>query len=150
MYSTMRFIFNLISTFNALFNIQISIQHSTIHFKFNSSFTNSIIYSTISTICSTSNYSFNIQLLIQHSTIHSTFNYSFQFINSFEPSLLLVSGAYHCLLKTWRRRLECRLRKQNLVKMKQVSTSMWSLTFHGFLTQFFKQLTRFPCHQTVY
>ena len=35
----MRFIFNLYSTFNALFNIQISIQHSTIHFKFNSSFT---------------------------------------------------------------------------------------------------------------
>ena len=56
MYSTMRFIFNLYSTFNALFNIQISIQHSTIHFKFNSSFTHSIIYSTISTAGSTFNY----------------------------------------------------------------------------------------------
>ena len=140
MYSTMRFIFNLHSSFNALFNIQLSIQHSAIHFKFNSSFTHSIIFSTTSTICSKFNYSFNIQLFIQHSTIYSTFNYSFQFIKSFEPSLLLVSDAYYCLLKTWqRRRLECRLRTQNLVKVKQVSTSMWSLTFHGFLTLFFKK-----------
>ena len=110
MCSTMRLIFNLYSTFNALFNIQLRIQHSTIHFIFNSLFTHSIIYSTIS-------------------TIHSTFNYSF---NSFEPSLLLVSHKDHCLLKTWRRRLECRLRKQKLVKMTQGSTSMWSLTFQGF------------------
>ena len=28
--------------------------------------------------------------------------------------------------------------------MKQGSTSMWSLTFQGFLTRFFKELTRFP------
>ena len=103
----MRFIFNLHSTFNVLFNIQLSIQHSTIHFEFNSSFTHSIIYSIISTSYSTFNYSFNIQLFIQYSTIHSTFNYSFQFIKSFESSLLLVSDAYHCLLKTWRRWLGC-------------------------------------------
>ena len=31
--------------------------------------------------------------------------------NSFEPSLLLVSDTDHCLLKTWRQRLECPLRK---------------------------------------
>ena len=30
------------------------------------------------------------------------------------------------------------------MKMTQGSTSMWSLTFQGFLTQFFKELTRFP------
>ena len=65
---------HLYSTFNALFNIQLRIQHSTIHFIFNSFFAPSIIYSTIST-----NYS-----ILKHSTIHSTFN-------SFEPSLLLVS-----------------------------------------------------------
>ena len=82
MCSTMRLIFNLYSTFNALFNIQLRIQHSTIHFIFNSLFTHSIIYSTISTIYST------------------WFNYSF---NSFAPSLLLVSETDHCLLKTWQR-----------------------------------------------
>ena len=48
MCSTMRLIFNLYSTFNALFNIQLRIQHSTIHVIFNSLFTHSIIYSTIS------------------------------------------------------------------------------------------------------
>ena len=36
MCSTMCLIFNLYSTFNALFNIQLRIQHSTIHFIFNS------------------------------------------------------------------------------------------------------------------
>ena len=107
----MRSIFNLYSTFNALFNIQLPIQHSTIHFIFNSSFTHSIIYSTVSTIYSTFNFNFqNIQLFIQHSTIYSTFNNSFniqlfvsiQLItrgegpgNEFffpEPSLFLVSN----------------------------------------------------------
>ena len=58
MCSTMRLIFNLYSTFNALFNIQLRIQHSTIHFIFNSLFTHSIIYSTISTIYSTFNFNF--------------------------------------------------------------------------------------------
>ena len=58
MCSTMPLIFNLHSTFNALFNIQIRIQHSTIHFIFNSLFTHSIIYSTISTIYSTFNFNF--------------------------------------------------------------------------------------------
>ena len=62
MCSTMGLIFNLYSTFNALFNIQLRIQHSTIHFIFNSLFTHSIIYSTISTIYSTFNL---IQLFIQ-------------------------------------------------------------------------------------
>ena len=81
----MRSIFNLYSTFNALFNIQLPIQHSTIHFIFNSSFTHSIIYSTVSTIYSTFNFN-----SFKHSTVHSTFNFSF---NSFEPSLLLVSDA---------------------------------------------------------
>ena len=58
MCSTMRLVFNLYSTFNALFNIQLRIQHSTIHFIFNSLFTHSIIYSTISTIYSTFNFNF--------------------------------------------------------------------------------------------
>ena len=64
--------FNLYSTFNALFNVRLSIQHSTIHFEFNYLFNNF-------------NYLFNIQLYIQHSIyyIHSVFNYSFQFIKSF-------------------------------------------------------------------
>ena len=62
MCSAMRSIFNLYSTFNALFYIQLRIQHSTIHFIFNSLFTHSIIYSTISTIYSTFNL---IQLFIQ-------------------------------------------------------------------------------------
>ena len=52
MYSTIRL------TFNALFNIQLRIQHSTILFIFNSSFIHSIIYSTISTIYSTFNLNF--------------------------------------------------------------------------------------------
>ena len=56
MCSTMCLIFNLYSTFNALFNIQLRIQHSTIHFIFNSlsacTYSWSIIYSTISTIYS--------------------------------------------------------------------------------------------------
>ena len=56
----MRLIFNLYSTFNALFNIQLRIQHSTIHFIFNSFFTHSIIYSTISTIYSTFNFNFTL------------------------------------------------------------------------------------------
>ena len=93
------------------------------------------------------NYAFNIQLIfntqrvIQYSTSHSTFNYSF---NSFEPSLFLVSDTDHCLLQTWRwRRLECWLRKKKLMKVTQASTSMWSLPFQGFLTRFFKELTRF-------
>ena len=60
MCSTMRLIFNLYSTFNALFNIQLRIQHSTIHFIFNSLFTHSIIYSTISTIYSTFNFNFTL------------------------------------------------------------------------------------------
>ena len=60
MCSTMRLIFNLHSTFNALFNIQLRIQHSTIHFIFNSLFTHSIIYSTISTIYSTFNFNFTL------------------------------------------------------------------------------------------
>ena len=94
MCSTMSLIFNLYSTFNALFNIQLRIQHSTIHFIFNSLCTHTIMYSTISTIYSTFNfnfktfnYSFNIQLfvrhstLIQHSTIHSTFNFNFKTFN---------------------------------------------------------------------
>ena len=34
MCSTMRLIFNFYSTFNALFNIQLRLQHSTIHFIF--------------------------------------------------------------------------------------------------------------------
>ena len=144
MCSTMRLIFNLYSTFNALFNIQLRIQHSTIHFIFNSLFTHTIIYSTISTIYSTFNfnfktfnYSFNIQLfvrhstLIQHSTIHST----------------LLSPHYFwsvTQIKTWWRRLQCRPRKKKLMKMTQGSTSMLSLTFQSFLTRFFKELTRFP------
>ena len=61
MYSTMRLIFNLYSTvtFNALFNIQIPIQHSTIHL---------------------SHLSLQqFQLFIQHSTIvFKMFNYSFK------------------------------------------------------------------------
>ena len=69
MCSTMRLIFNLYSTFNALFNIQLRIQHSTIHFIFNSLFTHSIIYSTIATIYSAFNF-------------NSTLNYSF---NSLSP-----------------------------------------------------------------
>ena len=73
---------HLYSTFNALFNIQLRIQHSTIHFIFNSFFAPSIIYSTISTIYS----------ILKHSTIHSTFN-------SFEPSLLLVSDTDSLLVK---------------------------------------------------
>ena len=60
MCSTMRLIFNLYSTFNALFNIQLRIQHSTIHFIFNSLFTHSITYSTISTIYSTFNFNFTL------------------------------------------------------------------------------------------
>ena len=78
----MRLISNLYSTFNAFFNIQLRIQHSTIHFIFNSFFASSIIYSTISTIYS----------ILKHSTIHSTFN-------SFEPSLLLVSDTDSLLVK---------------------------------------------------
>ena len=58
MCSTMRLIFNLYSTFNALFNIQLCIQHSTIHVIFNSLFTHTIIYSTISTIYSAFNFNF--------------------------------------------------------------------------------------------
>ena len=42
------------------------------------------------------------------------------------------------------RQLECRLRKQKLMKMAQGSTTMWSLTFQGFLTRFFKEVTKFP------
>ena len=92
MCSTMRLIFNLYSTFNALFNFQLRIQHSTIHYIFNSFFTHSITVSIQ-----------QFQPFIQHSTlIFKTFNYSF---NSFGPSLLLVSDTDHCLLKTWRRRL---------------------------------------------
>ena len=60
MCSTMRLIFNLHSTFNALFNIQLCIQQSTIHFIFNSLFTHSITYSTISTIYSTFNFNFTL------------------------------------------------------------------------------------------
>ena len=58
MCSTMRLKFNLYSTFNTLFNIQLRIQHSTIHFIFNSLFSHSIIYSTISTIYLTFNFNF--------------------------------------------------------------------------------------------
>ena len=43
MCSTMRLIFNLYLTFNALFNIHLRIQHSTIHFIFNSLFSHSVI-----------------------------------------------------------------------------------------------------------
>ena len=83
MCSAMRSIFNLYSTFNALFYIQLRIQHSTIHFIFNSiQFQLSIQ---------------QFQPFIQHST---WFNYSF---NSFAPSLLLVIDTDHCLLKTWQR-----------------------------------------------
>ena len=89
----MRFIFNLHSTFNVLFNIQLSIQHSTIHFEFNSLFPLSIIYSIISTSYSTFNYSLNIQLFIQYSTFHSTFNYSFQFSFTGETKKNIISEA---------------------------------------------------------
>ena len=57
-FNYMGLIFNLYSTFNTLFNIQLRIQHSTIHFIFNSLFTHSIIYSTISTIYSTFNFNY--------------------------------------------------------------------------------------------
>ena len=101
MCSTMRSIFNLCSTFNALFYIQLHIQHSTVHFIFNSLFTHSIIYSTISTIYSTFNFNFwNIQLFIQHSTLiqHSTIHSTLLRPHYF------WSVTHHCLLKTWRRR----------------------------------------------
>ena len=65
MCSTMRLIFNLYSTFNALFNIQLRIQHSTIHYIFNSFFTHSIQAVSIE----------QFQPFIQHSTlIFKTFN----------------------------------------------------------------------------
>ena len=86
----MRSIFNLYSTFNALFNIQLPIQHSTIHFKYNSSFTHSIIYSTISTIYSTFNNSFNIQLFVSSQLITRGEGPGNEFIFH-EPSLFLVS-----------------------------------------------------------
>ena len=126
-----------------------------LYYVFNYMYAKHSTYIQHSTRYSIFNFAFNIQLFILYSipyspmqiiystisTIYSTFNYSF---NSFEPSLLLVSDADHCLLKTWRRRLEFRLRKQKLMKMTQGYTSMWSLTFQGFLTRFFKELTRFP------
>ena len=79
------------SIFNFPFNIQLFILNSILHLPIQLSMQ-------------------QFQLFVQHSIIHSTFNYS-RFIKSFEPSLLLVSTAYQCLLKTWRRWLECRLRK---------------------------------------
>ena len=87
----MRSIFNLYSTFNALFNIQLPIQHSTIHFIFNSSFTHSIIYSTVSTIYSTFNNSFNIQLFISIQLITRGEGPGNKFFFP-EPSLFLVSN----------------------------------------------------------
>ena len=84
--STMRLIFNLYSTFNALLNIQLPIQHSTIHFIFNSFFTHSITV-----------YIQQFQSFIQHSTlIFKTFNYSLNiqlFIQLFWA--LTTSGQWH-------------------------------------------------------
>ena len=60
LYYVFNYAFNipLYSTFNALSYIQLRIQHSTIHFIFNSLFTHSIIYSKLSTIYSTFNFNF--------------------------------------------------------------------------------------------
>ena len=127
----MRLIFNLY-----IFNIQRVIQYSTSHLTFNYSFYIQFLIHPFNYLFNNFNHLFNIQLSIQHSTIHSTLLSPHQ--------LLLVSDTDHCLIKTWRRQLDCRLQKQKLLKMTQGSTSMQSLTFPGFLTRFFKELTRFP------
>ena len=96
MCSTMRLIFNLYSTFNALFNIQLRIQHSTIH----------------STLLSP-HYFWSVTQIIA------------------------------CYKHGGGGGQNAGYGNRMLMKVTQASTSMWSLPFQGFLTRFFKELTRF-------